>query len=902
MAQLSICLLGSFEARLDGTLITGFESNKVRALLAILACEPRIHMRESLAELLWPGWPQQPAMSNLRYALADLRKTIGDREAQPPYLLISRESLQLNLDGAVWVDTFAFCEAIAQAEMGAEEGWEKAAGLYRRSFLEGIVLPENIDFMEWIERKRAYFQEQALRTLRQVVGQFEQRREYERSLRFARREMEIEPCWEEGHQQVMRLLALSGQRSAALAQYDECRRLLEKELGVVPSRETVLLYEQIRDEAFPANSRPLSAATQVEPKEIRHPNNLPTQFTSFVGREKEITEIGQLLGSSRLVTLIGPGGVGKTGLALQVCADAQDRFTSGVWLVELAPLAGPGFVPRAVIQALGHRPPPDRHAAEYLCNFLSNKKLLLVLDNCELLIDAISSLAESLLSACPYLQILATSREPLRVPGEVHYHVPSLSLPSETCETQAFLQAIEVSDSVQLFVERALSVQPAFRLTAAEIPAVVRICRQLDGIPLAIELVAAWVRLFSVQQIASRLGDANRLQTGDSQTVSPRQQTLRAAIDWSYTLLSEEEQTLLRALSVFSVGWDLEAAEGVCADTLSGAQFDMLEGLTKLVDKSLVETSRGAMPRYHLLETIRHYAREKLVEYGEEDAARRAHLQYYLDLAERIEPELQGHNQVARMNQLEVELDNLRAALDWGLNNNLEAELSLATALGIFFSKRGREREGADWLDQGLALAGGANLPLKVRARALACSGYHHKMMIEYDFAKKILEESLMIGRELGPSGKVEVSLALNTLGSVINQRDPLLAVGYFREALELAREVGDPGLIAYSSYSLSDDLWRVEQGNPESYQLMHKALELYLEIGNLENIGVVYYWLGLFALDELDFGQARAWFEKSLPIFRQVGDQDSNTAEKDRGQRHHLSMSWRVSSERRPR
>src|SRR5437763_3894310 len=363
------------------------------------------------------------------------------------------------------------------------------------------------------------------------------------------------------------------------------------------------------------------------------PNNLPGELTSFVGRRAELGQISELLGSGRLLTLTGAGGCGKTRLALQAAADLIDDHPDGVWWVELARLEDPALLPAAVIAAIGIAEVPGRSPLDAMVGHLRDRSALLVLDNCEHLLDACAELADPLLRACPSLTIVATSRAPLGVPGEALWRVPSMSLPAEARRQP--IGALDQSDAVRLFIDRALQVRPNFAITAANAPAVAQICHDLDGIPLAIELAAARVRMLAPEQIASGLGDRFHLLTGGSRTVMPRHQTLEASIDWSHELLSEGERTLLRRLSVFAGGWTLDAAEEVCEG--SGIdRYAVLDLLTGLVDKSLVTTDeQGAEVRYGLLETVRQYAAARLATGGEVEAVRSRHLAYHAALAAR---------------------------------------------------------------------------------------------------------------------------------------------------------------------------------------------------------------------------------------------------------------------------
>jgi predicted ATPase/class 3 adenylate cyclase len=401
------------------------------------------------------------------------------------------------------------------------------------------------------------------------------------------------------------------------------------------------------------------------------PNDLPIQLTSFIGREKEIGEAKRLLTTTRLLTLTGSGGTGKTRLSLQVAADVLDAYKDGAWFIELAPLSDPALVPSTVASVLGVREEPGRPVIETLLDYVRAKRLLLILDNCEHLIEACARLAEAVLHASREVRILASSREALGIGGEVTLRVPSLSLPPVDAATHA---AFTQSEAAQLFLDRAANALPGLVLTDANAPAVAQICRRLDGVALAIELAASRVKLLKVEQIAARLDDAFRLLTGGSRTALPRQQTLRATIDWSYNLLSDTEHTLLRRLAAFAGGWTLEAAEAVCAQVGQDAilPYDVLDLLAQLVNKSLVMAERGQSEesRYFLLETIRQYAREKLLEADEAVATRGRHLDYFMQLVEEAEPELTEANQVIWLKRLDADFDNLRSALEWSLENN----------------------------------------------------------------------------------------------------------------------------------------------------------------------------------------------------------------------------------------
>ena len=468
---------------------------------------------------------------------------------------------------------------------------------------------------------------------------------------------------------------------------------------------------QLSGTGLPADFPPLQALSAI-------PNNLPVQLTSFVGRARELAELQRLLSTTRLLTLTGSGGVGKTRLSLQVAASLIDAFADGVWFVELAPLADPALIPQSIASALGVREQSGQPLLVLLSEYLHTRKALLVLDNCEHLVAECAQVAEVLLRAAPGLKILASSREALGIGGELAWHVPSLSLPDP--RQLPVLADLSQYEAVRLFVERAAFALPAFKLSDINAPTVVKICQRLDGIPLAIELAAARVKALPIESIASRLDDRFRLLTGGSRTALPRQQTLRALIDWSHSLLSEPERILLRRLSVFSSGWTLEAGEAVCAGDGIGA-LDVVDLLAHLVDKSLVLLDEE-LARYRLLETIRQYAREKLLDSGEGAQVRSRHLGFYVRLGKEFSSEILGPGETLWLNRLELEHDNVRRAIEWSLESaDALSGMRLTAALHLFWQQR-YTAEGLDYL-RALLAQPEAMGRTPARARALQSRG-----------------------------------------------------------------------------------------------------------------------------------------------------------------------------------
>jgi predicted ATPase/DNA-binding NarL/FixJ family response regulator len=595
------------------------------------------------------------------------------------------------------------------------------------------------------------------------------------------------------------------------------------------------------------------------------PNNLPAATTRFIGREQQIDEIGRLLGSSRLLTLTGSGGCGKTRLALQVAAVISELYEDGEWLVDLAVLTDAELVPQLVAQTLGVRDVPGRAVMDMVTDQLRNHVSLLILDNCEHVIGAAARLADVLLRGCPGVTILATSREPLRSPGETTWRVPSLSLPPPV-GVSATLDDVLGFESVRLFVDRAQAALPGFTITPANSAAVQDICWRLDGIPLAIELAAARLRVFGIAQIAARLSDRFRMLTAGSRTAMPRQQTLQATVDWSYALLSEAERMVLRRLAVFAGGWTLEAAEAVAAGQAisAGAVLDLLAAL---VDKSLVagEHHRGSM-RHRLLETIRQYARERLDEAGETEAARDCHLNWSISLADECEPILRGPNAGTAMDRLEAELDNLRTALDWALQSKPDAALRLSGALGWFWWGRDYHSEGRRWLDRALA----ANRePTPARMKALHAAGWlaHHQRDLAE--ARALLEESLAIARDLGD--RASVAWALHCLGRVAYfEKEPAAARSLGEQSLTVAQEVGDAALIAWAHHLLGLAAY-IADDDPTARVHYERSLAIRRALRFPEGEGILLILLGLVAARQGNLVEARALYREGLTTIREL-------------------------------
>jgi non-specific serine/threonine protein kinase len=610
---------------------------------------------------------------------------------------------------------------------------------------------------------------------------------------------------------------------------------------------------------------------------------LPAQLTSFIGREREIAEVKQLLASSRLVTLTGAGGCGKTRLALRVASDLRDTYADGVRWVELAPLADATLLPQAIAKALNVVEQPGRALLDVILDFLHAKHLLLVLDNCEHLASACAEFAHDALCDAPQVTILATSREPLAVMGEMLYPVTPLALPPTAQVTD-----IAHFDSIRLFVERARDVLPNFAMTSANAQPVADICRRLDGIPLAIELASARVNALTVEQIAARLDGRFTLLTSARHGVPSHHRTLRAALDWSYDSLSAQEQTLLQRLSVFAGGFSLEAVEAVCSEqstvnsersteycppfTVHCSLFDLL---SSLVNKSLVvaETLKPGDARYRMLETIRQYAGDKLRESGEGEVIRNRHLDYFLKFAQDAEARLHSAQQYEWLERLDVDHDNLRAALGWSLGEGrVEKGLRLAIALLWYWDMRNYWGEGLEHTQRLLNQPEAApkTLPranaLFVAARMISPIGDEDKSCRPY------LEAAIAIAREQGNDGKRLLALCLGFLGYNVFGDDPAAGEPMVGEGLVTARTLGDEWILGLL-LGWRGALFTIKQDYAAAQRALGESLSRFESVGDRHWAAIASNIIGWACAREGDLAQARQVFEKNLPFFRQTKD-----------------------------
>jgi predicted ATPase/DNA-binding SARP family transcriptional activator len=864
-------LLGEFRVWQDDQELTPLLTHlgRPKTLMKILLAYPgRVFARDELIEWLWPNLTEHVAASNLRKRISELRQVLEphlQRGSASRYILSQSSGYCFNENADYLTDTQEFSEKVRAGETLESAGqWSKAISEYEAALAlaQGDLLAEDryepwaLDLSrEWEDRVLTLCERLADGCIR--LGRYDQAREH------CSRGLKRRPWSEQLYRQKMRSHYYAGQHTEAIQAFHECVQKLNEVLGVEPSQETQALSQKMLRQEMPEL-----------PKVI--PHNLPLALTSFIGREHEIIDIKRLFtqvgtnGCSplhRLVTLTGPGGCGKTRLALEIATRISSKYADGVWLVDLAILTDPALVPQAVADALGLRETPSRPLIESIADHLRLHTALLLLDNSEHLIKACAELADFLLRTCPKLQILVTSREALGMLGETVWLVPPMSVPPlEPLPPPKILREYE---AVALFVERAKANQPAFSLTPENAAAVASICAHLDGIPLALELAAACTSVLSMQQIVDRLNDRFTLLTAGDRTAPRHQQTLRATLDWSYSLLSNFERVLLQRLSVFVGDFTLEAAESVCIWQKLKSQ-SAIKLLTQLVDKSLVMAeTQDREARYRLLETVRQYAQEKLVAARESKRILERHLSFYLDMAEQAESHLQGPSQAFWLVRLESEHPNLRAALDYSAQSYPEFQLRLAVALRRFWSVRGHWSEGRRQLSEALVKNQDARGALQ--AKALVAIGNLARDQGDFESARALYEESLTLSKET--ADRRGIAESLHHLGQIAHDRgDHALARSYYEQSLTIRRELEDkPGLGA-SLQNLG--LLAFNQGDyAAARSFQEESLRLRRERGDLWGIAASLHSLGMVAQHQGDAVAARSYYEQSLEIKRELRD-----------------------------
>ncbi len=866
-------LLGGFSVSVGTRTIRQEEwrLKKAASLVKLLALAPghRMH-REQAIDLLWPDTARRRASNNLRQVLYGARKILDASPGYPErYLSLRDEQLVLCPEGQLWVDADAFEEAAATARRSQDPSANRAAiELYA-----GELLPED-RYEEWAEGRRNGLRQLYLALIMELAGLYEDREQHALAIEALRKATSEEPALEEAHASLMRLHALSGRPERALAQYERLRDALQSGIGTRPTEATRRLRDVIAAGELPT-APPADAARDGSSADAKH--NLPAPMSSFVGREREMLDVKRALSMTRLLTLTGAGGSGKTRLSLEVARDLAGTYPGGVWLVELAPLSELGLVAQEVARTLGIKERPGEPLADTLVDFLTGKEMLLILDNCEHLVEEAARLVDVLLASCPNLSLLATSREPLGVSGEVNRTVPPLSLP-DAANGGVTAEALMRYEAVRLFVDRARLRLPDFELTQENIRAVAGICRKLAGVPLAIELATARMGALAVEQVAQKLEASLDVLKSNIRSAHPRQQTLRATLDWSHDLLPKNERAFFARLSVFAGGWTLEAAEAVCS--LGGIEKDdVLNLLGGLVDKSLVVAGSGTdgAVRYGMLEPIRQYAKEKLGHSGEVREVRGRHAVFFLALAEEAEPELLWggeEQQRAWLELLEADHDNIRIALTWMIERE-DADLGLrfAGALYWFWHVRAYFDEARRWLEGAMTKQGWTSATTRAKALdALAWVAYNQD---DVDRAEAAATEGL----ELSEEAEIEPSLLVSfqvLLGEAARTRgDSDRAKELHEGALALSRKTGDKRDISLALNGLAD-FWMEQENYVQSKELYEESIALLRELGATVHLANGLINLGYLFLIEGDAERAGALNGEAAALLRKVGNRSS--------------------------
>jgi non-specific serine/threonine protein kinase len=871
--MLEVRLLGTFDIKYKNKPVQ-ISSRPAQALFAYLILSAGTsHRREKLAGLLWPDSLEETARENLRHALWRLRKAL---ESASSVRILEANDLSIGFKKSqdYWLDA---TELEKLSDNASADELMAFLSNYQAELLPGF-------YDDWVILEREHLNSIFEHHMARLMALLQGEKRWLDILEWGEQWIKLGQKPEPAYRALMTAHAAKGDMSKVAATYERCVMSL-KEFGIEPSEQTKALYQKIKSgkEKLETDTTMLGKAKRKESLK----SNLPVPITSFIGREKEVEEIIQLVGKNRLVTIMGTGGMGKTRLAIQSANKLVGKFRDGVWWIELVGLNDASLVPRVVAKAVDVREPPNQPLIETLAENLASKQILLVMDNCEHLISACAQLADRLLSECKNLKILATSREALDILGETVWHAPSLSLPD--MQEGIGIKSLSKYESVRLFTERAEVLQPQFMLTEQNVQAVVQICRRLSGMPLAIELAAARIKMMTVDEITSRLSDRFSLLTSGNRTGLPRQQTLRAAIDWSHDLLTEPERILFRRLSIFAGGFRLNSAEAVCGFR-EIKQSEVLDLLGRLVDKSLVDVEADSVlseTRYRLLETIREYARVKLEDAGEPEEIIQRHLEFCSGFAGHAGKGINSKDQVAWFQRVEKDVDNLRAAISWPIpsvqenegkhRSMLKNQFRIVGSLAMFW-ENGYRHEITQALQRLLA-SDELSTPTIERAKALTTGGFLLWSLNRFSEARAFLEKSIEIAEKLGDPLTVAWSLAylgwtFDFLGDYTTARTAL------EKSVAMARSLGEDGkYITGQSLSFLGDIPYWQGDLTEARELYEEAISYLRELGDANRMTYPLRRLGYITLYEKNYSEAARLFGESMDLNHQLNHLQGMTA-----------------------
>lgn len=835
MPRLTLSLLGPKKILLDDKPVRAFTYNKAVALLAYLAVEAGVpHSRQELVGLLWPELPTAAALTNLRQVLADLRQVIGDETTAPPFLLITRESIQLNAGGEIDLDTATFLHTLSSCEAHrhrhidrcriCQARLETAMALYRGDFLSGFSIESAAPFEDWVAYRREQYHQRAQQMLVYLVNYQLRCHNDDKAQRYLHRQVELEP-WNEGaHQQLMRLYSRNGHRSSALIQFENCQRILRAELGVGPSPLTQTLYAQIRD------GLPLDE--EISAHQTRYWHNLPLATTSLVGRTEELEQLGELLAdpTQRLITILGPGGIGKTRLALASASENAVGFRNGVLFVALVGVSDSHFLPNAIIAALDTPLPAGHSPPEQLIGFLRDKELLLLLDNYEQFLPDVTFLTRLLRSA-PAVTVLVTSRERLAMQAEYVFDLEGLDYPQSASSLSG--NSLSEYSALQLFVERARQVQRHVSFTTADVSAILRIGRITEGMPLALELAAAALRSHSCTFVASTLESGQQLLSTQLRDLPERQRSMQTVFAHSMRLLAADEYQAFCALSLFRGGFTAHAAEEVAS---APPQL-----VASLVDKSLLRVSHSHdhTPRYDMHELMRQFAERELEASGAATRVRERYHAYFTALARAASIGLVGAQPGPWVARLEPEIDNLRMVLQ-GLKHEAPADaLRMAFDLYWFWHSRSYLQEGLDWFSSLSSL----NPPVSssLQADVYRATSFFALCLNRVEEAMAWISKSLTLYRTLDMTDRETAEgyvYALTRLSFTFLFRaeyDQALAVSH--EARKLAQEMGSKRFTAMALFG-AGEAYVMQERYDQAQQSYEESMPLIRASGDIRAIG----------------------------------------------------------------
>lgn len=826
--MLEVRLIGKFEIKYDGEPVA-ISSRAAQSLFAYLILNAGTsHRREKLAGLFWPDATEEKARAYLRHELWRIRKALPSNE----FLLSDDLGIVFDLSAEYWLDAEALKKL---ADSASTDELMTSLSTYVGELLPGF-------YDEWIVIEREHLHAIFEQKMAWLLELLESEKRWPEILEWAERWISFGQGSEAAYRALMVAYNALGDRAKVASTYQRCVKAL-RELDLEPTEQTHAL-------AFKRTSK----------------LNIPVSLTSFIGREQELKEVAGLLSRSRLVTLTGSGGVGKTRFAIQVATDVLEQFPDGIWFLDLAPLSDPALVPNTLASLLGLRESGELSVTDLLTNYFRFRTALVIFDNCEHLIESCAQLVHSLVTSCEGLSILATSREVLRVSGEIPYRVPSLETP--TLETIFAIEVLAQIESVRLFIERATVTSPGFAISQQNALVIAQICQRLDGIPLAIELAAARTNVLTAEHILKRLDNRFNLLTSGLRSALPRHETLHAAIDWSYDLLSEQERILFRRLSVFAGGFTLNAVEAIAAE---GAivQLQVIDLVENLINKSLVrmEERSGDLDvetRYGMLETISEYAREKLRQAGEADILRIRHLEFFLNLVEEIEPKLEGDMQKVWLDRLEAEIDNLRAGLDWALaNEDIDVAARFAGALPRFWRVRGvYHMEGFERLKM---ILDRSDVMRPSAARLKALNAYL-SLLWPWGRVTEIQsrgEEALELSMQLGDRRNSAFALLWLGMGATA-QGDYPLARSYLEQSLEIWQGLEERTRVAWPFFFLGE-VGMLQGDISRAQECYLQAARFWGEVQDHAVLAMPLRRLGQLAMSQGDLLKASAFIKESL-------------------------------------